>query len=326
MRRRVGEDMRLLKSGRPLFAIIAAVACIAAASRQNEAANHPGDYHFAIAFDGIERQYDLHVPKSYSADKPAPLIVALHGGGGDADIMSNDEYYGLISKSEAAGFIIAFPNGFSRFGGMFATWNAGKCCGRARDKKVDDVGFIKSVVQRISTQANVDSHRVFAIGMSNGGMMAYRLACDAPEVFHGIMSVAGTDNTNECHSSRPVAILHIHARDDDKVLFNGGAGNVFRRNKAIVNDFVSVNDTIAKWVALDHAEAAPRRVLSVDGAVCDLHVAQTGGAPVELCVTDIGGHSWPGGKRKPRRDASTPSQAINADDVMWNFFSSLPGN
>ena len=302
-------------------AVLAAMPVVSAATPQK--ADHPGDFHFAITFDGMKRQYDVHVPRSYGGDRLAPLIVALHGGGGDAEIMSNDEYYGLITKSEAAGFVIAFPNGFSRFGGLFATWNAGKCCGRARDNNIDDVGFIKTVIKSVSSEANIDSHRVFAIGMSNGGMMAYRLACDAPEVFRGIMSVAGTDNTNACRPSQPVAILHIHARDDDKVLFNGGAGNVFRRNLSIVNDFVSVPDTIAKWVTLDHADPTAKRVLSTDGATCDLHAAQPGGAPVELCVTDTGGHSWPGAKRKPRRAASTPSQAINADDVMWNFFSNL---
>lgn len=312
-----------------LLAIVALVMVAfgrAWASAQDGKADHPGDYHFAIEFGGMKREYDLHVPKGYSAGTPMPLIVALHGGGGDAEIMSNDNYYGLISKSEAAGFVIAFPNGYSRFGGMFATWNAGKCCGRARDNNVDDVAFIEAMIAHIWAQTNIDNKRIFAIGMSNGGMMAYRLACDAANVFRGIMSVAGTDNTNECHPSRPVAVLHIHARNDDKVLFNGGAGNVFRRNKSVVNDFVSVNDTIAKWVALDHAEDAPRRVLNVQGASCDLHPAQSGGAPVELCVTETGGHSWPGGKRKPRRAASTPSQAINADDVMWDFFSSLPSD
>lgn len=284
-----------------------------------------GDYRFDFKFDQQSRKYELHVPRSYDADKPTPLIVALHGGGGDADIMSSDDFYGLITKSEQAGFVIAFPSGVSPLGagGILATWNAGKCCGRARDKKVDDVGFIRAVVQRVAATANIDPNRVFAIGMSNGGMMAYRLACDAPDVFRGIMSVAGTDNTDDCHPARPVAILHIHARDDDKVLFDGGAGNAFRRNTGIVNDFTSVPDTISKWVALDHAAEAPKRVLSAKGATCELHVAGSGGAPVELCVTDTGGHSWPGNKSKPRAAAAKPSMAINADNLMWDFFSGL---
>lgn len=311
-----------LSLGALLLLAMLAAGCIAAPAKGTF--KGPGDYHFSFDFGGKKRSYEFHVPKSYSAGKPAALIIALHGGGGDADIMSRDDYYGLITKSERAGFIVAFPSGVGRFrSGILATWNAGECCGRARDKNIDDVGFIKAVVERISAQTSIDPARVFAIGMSNGGMMAYRLACDASDVFRGIMSVAGTDNTNECHPARPVAVLHIHARNDDKVLFNGGAGDAFRRNKGVVNDFTSVPDTITKWVALDHAEPTPRRVLTIPGASCDLHAAQSGGAPVELCVTDTGGHSWPGGKKKARRAAATPSQAINADDVMWDFFSSL---
>ncbi len=307
-----------------LVAVLTAACVSASAESEQTSAKGPGDYHATLDFGGKKRTYKFHVPKSYSANKPAALIVALHGGGGDADIMSRDDLYGLITKSEQAGFIVAFPNGDSRFrSGILATWNAGKCCGRARDKNIDDVGFIKEMIKHISAETNVDRARVFAIGMSNGGMMAYRLACDASDVFRGIMSVAGTDNTKECHPSRPVAVLHIHARNDGHVLFNGGAGNALRRQSGAINDFTSVSDTIAKWVALDHANPTANQVLNVPGATCDLHAAEPDGAPVELCVTDTGGHSWPGAKKKPRRKADTPTQAINADDVMWRFFSSL---
>jgi polyhydroxybutyrate depolymerase len=153
--------------------------------------------------------------------------------------------------------------------------------------------------------------------MSNGAMMAYRLACEAADVFHGIMAVAGTDNTRQCHPAQPVPVLHIHARNDDRVLFNGGAGAKFRREE-LVADFVAVPVSIQKWVLLNHAASPPRRVLEVAGAYCELHAAQEGGAPVQLCVTESGGHSWPGGGKD--RGGEAPSQAIRANDVMWDFF------
>jgi polyhydroxybutyrate depolymerase len=198
---------------------------------------------------------------------------------------------------------------------MLATWNAGTCCAKARDQNVDDVGFLRKLVEDVGRRINIDRQRVFAIGMSNGAMMSYRLACEAPEVFVAIMAVAGTDNTRRCEPRQPVPVLHIHARDDDRVLFNGGAGKAFR-NETLVSDFVSVPATVAKWVKLNRAGAA-ERVLTVPGAWCDRHAAASGGAPVKICVTDTGAHSWPGGE-KDRGEA--PSTAIIANDLMWEFF------
>lgn len=281
----------------------------------------PGRYELRLRHQGLERLALIHVPRNYHAGEPLPLVMALHGGGGSAAYQANDATYGLISKSEQAGFIIVFPNGVSAArNGMLATWNAGNCCAQARDQNVDDVGFLRAVVAEVMRRADIQPQRVYAIGMSNGAMMAYRLACEAGEVFHGIMAVAGTDNTKSCAPRLPVPILHVHARDDDRVLFNGGAGQKFRREE-LVTDFVSVPATIQRWVAFNHAEAATRRVLEVPGATCDLHPAGQDGAPVQLCVTATGGHSWPGG-HKDRGDVA-PSQAINANDLMWEFFSHI---
>jgi polyhydroxybutyrate depolymerase len=271
----------------------------------------PGDYRFSFVHDGITREYLVHVPKSYRG-APAPMLLALHGGGGDADFQADDSRYQLISKSEQAGFIAVFPNGYSRLGGMLATWNAGGCCGGAQKNNVDDVGFIREVIHRVEQQANVDPKRLFATGMSNGAMMSWRLACEAPEV-RAIAPVEGTDNTTSCKPARPVPVIQFHAADDDHVPFNGGVGVGPSR----VN-FVSVPATQSKWVKIDRADPEAKRVLTVRGAHCDLHA---GPAPVELCVTDTGGHSWPGGGSQNGR--KQPSQAISATDLMWRFFSSL---
>lgn len=281
----------------------------------------PGDYAFEIRHDGLTRKYRVHVPRSYRVGHPAPVLVALHGGGGDMDWQADDSKYGLISASEREGFVAVFPNGFSRLpGGRLATWNAGRCCGPARDRNVDDVGFMRHVVDNVSHQLDVDRRRVYATGMSNGGLMAYRLACEAPEVFRAIAPVAGTDNTTHCAPSRPVSVLHIHARDDDHVLFDGGAGPGAFRDRSTVTEFTSVPDTVAKWSRLDGCRAPARRVLEVPGAYCELQADCSGGTKVQLCVTESGGHSWPGGQKGR---GAPPSQAISANDVMWRFFDGL---
>lgn len=275
----------------------------------------PGDYAFSMAYQGHQRSYRMHVPASYRAGVPAALVLSLHGGGGNMDYQANDAYYGQISKSEQMGFIAVFPNGYSRLpGGQLATWNAGNCCGGARDAGADDVGFIRALVERLHTQLNIDRKRIFANGMSNGGMMAYRLACEAPDLFRAIASVAGTDNTSVCTPSQPISVLHIHARDDDMVLFNGGAG----RERAAVTDFVSVPSTVSKWVGLNGCPAKPQRVLEVSGALCELYTPCRGGVEVKLCVTDTGAHSWPGGTKV--RGGAPGSTALSATDVIADFY------
>lgn len=279
----------------------------------------PGDYEFRSNHDGVVRSYLVHAPQSFRPGAPQTIVLGLHGGGGHAEHFARDENYGVISASEKYGFVAVIPNGFStRRNGRFAAWNAGACCGRARDENIDDVGFLKDVVSRVKTQIGDRRARVFAMGMSNGGLMSYRLACEAADVIDGIMAVAGTDNTNACAPSRPVPVLHVHALDDTHVLYEGGAGEDAFRDSSAVTEFASVPATVEKWVGLNGATEKPRRVFENDGAWCDLYDARTGGAPVKLCVTRTGGHSWPGAART-QRGKPPASQAINANDEMWRF-------
>lgn len=282
----------------------------------------PGDYAYSIASGGLKREYRVHVPPGYDPAKPTPLLVALHGGGGSMDYMASDRNYGLISKADREGFVVVFPNGYSRSpGGALAAWNAGDCCGAARDRDVDDVGFIRRMLETLSQQLNVDPRRIFATGMSNGGLMAHRLACEMSGTFKAIAAVAGTDNTRSCHPARPVSVLQIHARNDDHVPFGGGMGPKTLRFAAA--DFTSVPDSIARWVERNACTSAPRRVLDQPGAYCDRYAPCAGGTVVELCVTEHGAHSWPGARHW--RSSEPPSTAIDADDLMWDFFMGLGG-
>jgi len=266
------------------------------------------------------RKVLVHLPRGHDAHRPAPLVLAFHGGGGYAEYMADDEKYGLQKKADEAGFVVAFPNGYSKLpGGKFATWNAGGCCGDARDRGSDDVGFARAVVKAIQARYAIDAERVFATGMSNGGMLSHRLACEAADVFRAVASVAGTDATAGCTPSRPISVLHIHAKDDDHVLFNGGAGAGAFRDESKVMAFTSVPETVSRWVQRDRCTAPPQRTLDKPGAYCETYAGCGGGTRVQLCVTDSGGHSWPGAA-SVRRGKEPASQALDANDVIWRFF------
>lgn len=278
-----------------------------------------------LRHDGEKRRYALYVPPGLDTSKPAALVLAFHGGGGHAEFMADDARYGLISKAREAGFVVAFPNGYSRLPrGRLATWNAGGCCGDARDRNSDDVGFSRAVVADVSRQVAIDRQRVFATGMSNGAMMAYRLACEATDLVRAVAAVAGTEAVTTCRPARPVPVLHIHARNDTHVLFDGGAGPDAFRDASKVMDFVSVPETVKRWVGRNACQTQPERTLERPGAWCERYRGCRDGATVQLCVTAAGGHSWPGAEAV-RRGKENASQALDASEAIWTFFSEVSG-
>lgn len=290
-----------------LAALSLAVAGVPALA-QEQAADGAGSALQEIRIQG--RKVLVHLPPVYDSARAAPLVLAMHGGGGHAALMADDARYGWLRQSDLNGFIVAFPNGASRLpGGRLASWNAGGCCGYARDQNSDDVAFLRAVVAELGRRYRIDSGRIFAAGMSNGGMMAHRLACDAADLFRAVASVAGTDASTRCQPARPIPVLHIHARDDDHVLYAGGAGPAAFRDRRSVMEFVSVPDTVARWLQRDQCQNRPVRVLEAAGGWCEAYRDCSAGSSVELCVTETGGHSWPG------------SKAFDATALIWGFFS-----
>jgi polyhydroxybutyrate depolymerase len=257
-----------------------------------------GDYRFTFQHDGIARTYRIHVPARYDPADPAPLLVALHGGGMDRPV--DDGFEGLARQSDYHGFIAVYPDASTAPGkGKRASWNAGECCGDARERKVDDVGFIQQVVTHAFRQVSIDRERIYAAGASDGGMMAYRLACDLPHLFRGVASVGGADVSGTCAGDKPVSVLHFHAKNDTRV------------------PLASARATAVKWAKLNDCSATPRRILEKAGAYCEAYSYCRRQTEVQMCVTDTGGHSWPGARA--RAGAAAPSQAISATESMWGF-------
>lgn len=279
-------------------------------------------YEKNINIENINRKYLVYIPKSFEKEKKATLLFAFHGGGGNADQMLKN--YGIKEKADELGFIAIFPNGYSRFpNGMLASWNADACCANARDKKINDVSFVKEILNEVKLKYKIDENKIYATGMSNGGMMTYKLACEMSDTIKAIASVAGTDSTYTCNPKQKISILHIHAKDDDHILYDGGAGPGAFENKNKIYEFNSVSQTVYKWRELnDLSNVRAETILKTNGATCKVYYNEEKyQTKVQLCTTETGGHSWPG--VVSQRIKKEPSMSINANDVMWEFFNSL---
>ncbi|NOX55045.1 MAG: hypothetical protein GXP27_11540, partial [Planctomycetes bacterium] len=210
----------------------------------------PGDTVRSLTVDGRERTYLVHVPPSYDGTKPFPVILIFHGGGSNARQMVR--FCGLNEKADQAGFLAVYPNGTGRRERML-TWNAGNCCGYARWHNVDDVKFVRVLLKDLGKIAKIDPKRVYATGMSNGGMMAYRLASELSEMIAAIAPVSGPMGTEKCHPNRPVSVIHFHGTEDLFAPFEGGRG----RRSISQTEFYSVEHSIRAWVKANGCPEAP---------------------------------------------------------------------
>jgi polyhydroxybutyrate depolymerase len=267
-----------------------------------------------------ERTFRTYRPESLPAGRAVPLVVVLHGGAGSG--AQAERSYGWNAAADRDGFVVAYPDGVGR------SWNAGPgCCGAATRDGVDDVGFLEDVVAAVSRGAPIDRSRIRVTGMSNGAMMAYRLACDST-VFTAIAPVAGTV-IGDCPHPAPVPVLHLHGTADDSVPWaggpgkrdNGGAGRV-----PIRIDGPAIPDMIAAWRSAASC-AAPTE--TVDGPVTRSIATCPDDRTVELISITGAGHQWPGATPPTaaaagRLGLDPPSTALDATTEIARFFSGVP--
>lgn len=258
------------------------------------------------------RAYVVKLPGTYyDSDNNTlrPLVIALHGTGGSAHQMETT--YGLNEKGDKEGFVVVYPEGVRSSGALgIRTWNAGICCDYAMENNVDDVGFIRELIIQLVSEFAIDPKRIYVTGMSNGGMMAYRLACELADKIAAIAPVSSTMMTTRCEPVRTMPILHIHSLLDTKVPYSGGIG-------IGGYDFSSVDSILGAWAIKDKCYADP---VTIDNGKYKVTTWGCEDAKaIESYVTYDGGHSWPGGAR-PTLVADPPSAYINATDLMWDFF------
>lgn len=298
------------------------VACRALPAQEPPRALGPGDHEVALRHGGLDRRYLVRVPPAAAEPGPRPLVLLLHGGGGNPEGLAG---YGMLPVADREGFVLVRPAGTGRLRRLL-TWNAGTCCGWAHDQRVDDVGFLRAVVADVSSRVQVDRARVYAAGHSNGGMMAHRLAAEAGDVFAAICAVGGAMVCEPPRAGAPaVPVLHVHSQDDPRALYDGGLGPAFPLTDVRVQH-PRVRDTLADWVAHDGCPDEPRREPLLRDARG--HTAERitwgpgrdGAEVVHWRLTGVG-HGWPGAPSVLRERIVGPATTvIDASEEAWRFF------
>lgn len=281
----------------------------------------PGDTTRSLKMGEVDRSYLVHVPPRYDSRKPTPVMLVLHGAGTNGQITVH--FCGLNKKSDEAGFIAVYPNG-TGLAGLMLTWNAGWIRRNGDDGKADDVAFIARVLDDLATVVNVDPKRVYATGMSNGGMMCYRLAAELSDRIAAIAPVAGTMAIDGYNPKRPMSVMHFHGTADKMVPMGGPNG---RTPKFL--GFKSVEDSITICAEVNGCPKEPKTVKLPDKAGDGTSVTKKTygpgkrGSEVVLFVIQGGGHTWPG-QQPPVSFIGKSTKNISANDLIWEFFQKHP--
>lgn len=287
------------------------------------------DHEFQMIHEGRTRDYILHVPENYSAGQKMPLVLVLHGGGGKAEGMLKLTHNRFNELADQNGFFVVYPQGLGK------SWNEGAqdSKGYAREHQVNDAGFLSSLIDEVAKKYPVDLKRVFSTGISNGGLMSFRLGCEMPEKIRAIAPVAANipeDIVPLCEEPKAsaVGLLLVNGTEDPIVPYGGGNIKVFGQARGKV---VSADQTVRIWLKKNGCTDAPQKGIFPDKDPEDstrvrtfIYDQCTSGVPVELYQVQGGGHTWPGGLQylRERRIGKT-SRDIDATDEIWKFFNSF---
>jgi polyhydroxybutyrate depolymerase len=278
--------------------------------------------------DNLKRSFKIYLPEYYEKSLQFPLVIALHGRGGNGESMILITRKGFNKLADKDGFIVVYPDGID------LNWNDGRMDEEANDRahreNIDDVGFISALIDSMISNYNIDPKRVYVTGISNGAIMSYRLAC---ELTYKITAIAPVDGNiplmllPECSPSRYISVLAINNINDPLVPYNGGDiyGSIRRVNLGKV---LSVDESILFWVNWNKCSAnpviteVPDRDLKDGTKVIRKHYLNgMEGTEVILFSIEGGGHTWPGGfQYLPVAIIGRTCRDFDANEVIWSFF------
>lgn len=243
-----------------------------------------------ITSGGVRRSYRVHVPAGWANKTAAPLVLNFHGrtaSGAEQEALS-----GLVPLSDRSGFILVSPDGT----GTPAGWSAGATPPNA----IDDVRFVRDLLDSLGTELCVDTGRVYATGFSNGAFMAARLACELPGRITAIAVVGGLDYPGGCQARIPV--LGIHGSADTVVPIDGGKVRAWH--------YAGARTAIREWAETNGCAPEPESSMLAAGVTHHVYVGCL--VPAEFVVIEGGAHAWPG---------AAPADPLSAASLVWEFLS-----
>ncbi|MGK0365559.1 MAG: polyhydroxybutyrate depolymerase [Saprospiraceae bacterium] len=255
-----------------------------------------------IEHDGLTRDYILHLPTGYDANISYPFVYNLHGYTSNAQ---QQQFYSAMDvTSDAGGFIVCYPNGIDN------SWNVSLPGGSS----ADDVGFLMNLVDSLAVDYSINYDRLYSCGMSNGGFMSYKLACEQGDKFAAIASVTGSivpSQLNACNPIRKMPVMQIHGTADPTVAYNGSGFNA------------PIEDVIAFWTEENGCNLMADTIQVENTSLIDLCTAERiqytdceDGTEVVLYKIDGGGHTWPDGTV----NVGVTNRDFNGSQEIWNFF------
>jgi len=336
MNSRNGEACCSHRTASPLWAayvrMVTTLACLmicagcnaTAAKNGHPDANPEQEFTKTLPYEGIERTYHIHLPPDFSKDKPAPLVLALHGGGGTGLKFDQGTSQGTLSAAaDKRGVVLVFPEGINK------QWCDGRTEMLKTERACDDVGFISKIIDVMVKDFGVDPKRVYATGISNGGFMSVRLAMDLSDKIVAVAPVTAqlSNALKDKIPKLPVSIMIVNGTKDPLVPFDGGDIRLFWFSRSR-GEILSTASSIEHFVRHNACDTTPQRIKLQDkdpddGTTVEIEKFTGGKDGTEVILVKVigGGHTWPGGKQylNPRR-IGLVSRDINASDLILDFF------
>jgi polyhydroxybutyrate depolymerase len=304
---------------RVMQAMIAMLAVMACATPPPSAQQSPSllsplpstgsDIRGIVESGGVSRSFLLHLPPTGTRLRPMPLVIAFHGAPMTGAQLSSITHLSDVANTH--GFAVLFPNGYMQ------SWAVPGSETPAQKAGIDDVAFVRSLVDSLSPQYGFDSSRVIATGISNGGIFAQVLGCRLADHLAGIVPVAGLMRRNtaaQCAPSRPVSVLEIHGTNDPLAPYQGG------------KDFLSLAQTLAFWVRADKCHGTAATGTLPDTAHDETTVTTSSltgcmsGSEVTSYIVKGGGHAWPNGTPIGSiDDMGITTRQFDASELIWTF-------
>jgi polyhydroxybutyrate depolymerase len=261
----------------------------------------------SMPFDGLTRTYREFIPSGYRG--PRPLLIVLHGHFGTGNDAMNR--YHITVSAQKYGFVAVAPDGVNR------GWADGRV-----DDPVDDVGFITALIKHIAAQAPIDTSRVYAIGMSNGGIFAQYLACERPGMLAGIGSIASSmPAASACTPTHPTSVVEIDGTSDPIVPFNGGSIGGGLRGAVL-----GAPATVKLWASVDRCTGSHTATLphpnrrDATSATVTRYEGCTEDTSLTFVTVNGGGHTWPG-TGNYHSALGKASYDLDATDFTWTTLS-----